>query len=199
MYSKIYVPAANDSSVYSGNSSRLSYAVRNVLANRTDIDLTDVENARVALQIKIIDRQQTITAVDSCKNANGTPTVASGAFTCTLIHPELTGGDPSQPTSFNQPSVSPSQESLYLVVDAKAIDLNNGKVLWNKRYYAANIPPAVFNEIGDTDSRTMAYMSNKPDMHGLRYQEAVDNAVQAFSNAIANDLQNALFASLPAK
>ena len=198
IYSKIYIPAANDSSIYSGNSSRLSYAVRNALANRTDVQLTSLDDARLALQIKIIDRQQSIAAVDSCNNASGTPTVGSGAFKCTQIHPEMTGGSSTTPTSFNQPSVSPSSENLTLVVDAKAIDLNNGKILWAKRYFAGNIAPIVFNEIGDVDGgRTMAYMAQNPDQHGLRYQEAVDNAVQAFSSSIATDLKTALFASLP--
>ena len=198
VYSNIYVPAANDSSIYSGNSSRLSFAVRNVLANRTDIHLTDISNARVALQIKILDRQQTIAAVDSCNNASGTPTVGSGAFVCTQIHPEMTGGNPGAPISFNQPSVSPSKESLSLIVEAKAIDLNDGKILWAKRYIAGNLAPVIFNEIGDNgDGRTMVYMAKIPDQHGLRYQEAVDSAVQAFSNTIATDLQAALFASLP--
>lgn len=197
LYSKIYVPAANDTSVYSGNSSRLSYAIRSVLANRTDLQLTSLEEARVALQVKILDRLQSITAVDSCKNAGGT--VASGAFSCMQIHPEITpGGSSNAVTSFNQPSVSPSSESLALVVDAKAIDLNSGRILWAKRYFANNISPVVFNEIGDIDSgRTMSAMAQKPDLHGLRYQEAVDNAVLAFSNTIAVDLQKGLFSSFP--
>ena len=195
LYSKIYLPAANDTSAYSGNSSRLSYAIRNVLASRTDVELTALKDARLAIQIKILNRQQTIQTVDSCNNP-GTTTVASNAFECSFIHPELTGNKDS-PRSINQPSVSPSTESLYLVVDVKAIDLNNGAVLWAKHYYAGNISPVVFNEIGDTDSRTLTYMSNKPDLHGLRHQEAVDNAVQSFSNAIANDIRNNFFPSLP--
>ncbi|MES2615550.1 MAG: hypothetical protein V4591_09055 [Bdellovibrionota bacterium] len=197
VYSKIYVPSANDHSIYSGNSSRLSYAVRNVLSNRTDIELCRVEEARIALQITVIDRQQSILAVDNCANP-GTSTVGNGAFLCSTIHPELRGGDSTLPTSFNQPSVSPTSESLSLVVDVKVIDLNDGNILLKKRYLAKNVAPAVFNEIGDTgDGILIASMSNKPDMHGLRYQEAVDNAVQAFSNAFASQLQNDLFANLP--
>lgn len=197
LYSKIYVPAANDSSVYAGNSSRLSSAIRNSLSNRSDIELTSLEDARFALQVKVVDRKQSITAVDSCNNA-GTPYVANGAFSCAEIHPELVGGNPSKPASFNQPAVSPTSESLYLVVEVKAIDLNNGKILWAKRYFAGNIPASVFNEIGDNgDGLTRTYMANKPDMHGLRYQEAVDNAVQTFSNVIAADIQGSLFSSLP--
>lgn len=148
--------------------------------------------------MKVLDRKQSITAVDSCANAAGTPYVGNGAFSCEQIHPELTGRNSSLPSSFNQPSISPSSEGLFLVVEAKAIDLNNGKILWAKRYYAANVTSAVFNEIGDNgDGRTLAYMANKPDMHGLRYQEAVDSAVQAFSNSIAADIQAGLFANLP--
>jgi hypothetical protein len=189
-YSKIYVPAANDSSTYSGNSSRLSFAIRQILANRSDVELSSLKEARVALQIKILDRKQSIAAVDNCNNASGTPTVGSGAYLCTQIHPELTG-NPTAPSSFNQPSVSPSSESLALVVDVKAYDLNTGRVLWGKNYFAENMPPVVFNEIGDNgDGRTMTYMAQIPNIHGLRYQEAVDNAVQTFSNSIANDLKN---------
>jgi hypothetical protein len=197
IYSKIYIPSATDSSIYSGNSSRLSFAVRSLLASKTDIQISNLDEARIALIIKILDRQQSIAAVDNCNNASGTPTVANGAFSCIQIHPELTGGDKTAPTSFNQPSISPSSERMSLVVDAKAIDLNSGKILWAKRYFAGNIPAIVFNEIGDNgDSRTMAYLAKTPELHGLRHQEAVDNAVQSFSNNIANDLQNALFTTL---
>ncbi len=199
LFSKIYVPAANDSSVYAGNSSRLSYSIRNTLANRTDIELTSLEEARLAVQIKVIDRQQSIAAVDSCNNP-GTSKVASGAYTCSQIHPELTGGPSNSPTSFNQPAVSPSSEKLSLVVDVKAIDLNTGKIVWAKRYFAGNISPQTFNEIGDTgDNRTLLYMAQTPGLHGLRAQEAIDNAVQAFSDAVATDLSGSLFSSLPAE
>ena len=175
----------------------MSAAIREILAHRTDIQLTPLSQARLALQIQILDRVQSIVAVDSCQNP-GTPYVASFAYSCSFIHPELTNSNPNllAPTSFNQPSISPNSENIYLVVDAKAVDLNTGHILWAKHYYANNIPVVVFNEIGDTDNRTSSNMANKPQLHGLRYQEAIDNAVQSFSNAIAADLQNSLFSSL---
>ncbi len=197
LYSKIYLPAAIDYSIYSGNSSRLTYAIRNVLANRRDIQLTVLEDARVALQVKILDRLQSINAVDDCHNLGGTSSVASGAFTCSAIHPELSQSNPG-PTSFNQPAVSPRSESISLVVDAKAIDLNNGHILWAKKYVASNISPTTFDEIGDAgDNRTHAYTAQTPDLHSLRYQEAIDNAVKAYSNKIADDIKNSLISSLP--
>jgi hypothetical protein len=193
-YSKIYLPAANDTSIYSGNSSRLSFAVRRVLANRNDIQLTSLQEARLALQIHILDRQQSIVAVDNCRNASGTPTVASGAFLCTKIHPELTGGNASAPTSFNQPSISPKQENMALVVQAKIFDLNTGQLLWSKIYDGGTLPAVVFDEIGDNgDGRTTTYMAQTPGLHALRYQEAVDNAVESYSRSIASDLAATLF------
>jgi hypothetical protein len=195
----VYVPAAQDVSIYGGNSSRLSVAVRQKLAERTDLNLTSLQKARWAMKVTVLNRVQSIVAVDSCKNPS-TPTVASGAFTCTAIHPEFTttqSQNTSRPTSFNQPSVSPSQERISLVVQVRAIDLKTGAILWTSLYTADNIPPVVFNEIGDTDGSTMKYMQWTPDLHALRYQETVDAAVQAFSNAIALNLQADLFSYLP--
>ena len=55
-FSKVYIPSAKDSSIYSGNSSRLSQSVRQKIALRTDIQMTNLENARWALQIKILEK-----------------------------------------------------------------------------------------------------------------------------------------------
>lgn len=195
-YKKIYAPAAKDTSVYAGNSSKLSLAVRARLAKRSDISLTNLQNARWALQIKILDRKQSIIAVDSCANP-GTPNVASGAYSCAAIHPEMAGGSSNAPTSLSQPSVSPQSEQIALVVMVKAIDLNTGKIFWSK-FYKDSIPAAVFNEIGDNgDGRTMVYLQDTPDLHALRYQEAVDNAVESFANAIADDIETQIFTQIP--
>lgn len=195
-YANVYIPAANDVSVTAGNSTRLSSAVRKLLARRSDLHLVALKKARWALQIKILDRKQTIVAVDNCSNP-GTPNVASGAYSCAAIHPELTTPNTSSPTSFNQPAISPQSESIALVVSVKAIDLNTGKTMWSK-LYAGDLPPAVFNEIGDVgDGRTMTYLQNTPDMHPLRYQEAVDGAVQSFASAIAEDIQTQIFSNTP--
>ena len=189
-FSRLYIPAAKDHSPYGGNASRLSQAVRERLARRSDLILTDLHHARWALSITVLDRVQTVQSIDDCNNP-GTPTVANGAYECSKIHPELTGGDESLPHSFVQPSLSPDDESMSLVVLVKAIDLNTGKLLWSKRYEDSNIPAVVFNEIGDTgDGRVLTYMQNLPDMHALRYQESVDNAVSNYSQAIAKDIEN---------
>ena len=197
-FSKVFIPSAKDTSVYSGNSSRLSQSVRQKIALRTDIQMTNLENARWALQIKVLDRKQSIVAIDDCKNPS-VASVASGAYTCSSIHPELSTPNTTSSTSFNQPSKSPSQEKLSLVVEVKAIDLNSGATIWAKRYTASNIPEAIFNEIGDTDGNTLKYMQWTPDLHVLRYQEVVQNAVKAFSDSIANDIQSMIFASMPKK
>ncbi len=200
-FSNVYIPSAKDASIYSGNSSRLSQSVRQKLALRTDIKMTNLQNARWTLQIKVLDRNQSIVAVDSCKTPS-TPSVASGAYLCTSIHPELTNTTSSSsnaPKSFNQPSISPSSENLSLVVEAKAIDLNNGATMWAKLYTASNIPAIVFNEIGDTDGNTVKYTQWTPDLHVLRYQEAIDNTVKSYSDAIATDVQTMIFSSMPKK
>ncbi|WP_148697573.1 hypothetical protein [Silvanigrella aquatica] len=200
-FSKVYFPSTKDASVYAGNSSRLSFAIRQKIALRSDMQLTTLENARWALQVKILDRNQSIVAVDSCKNPS-TPSVASGSYLCTSIHPELTNTADTPttfPTSFNQPSISPSQEKIDLNVEAKAIDLNTGQTMWAKLYSANNIPSIVFNEIGDTDGNTTKYTQWTPDLHGLRYQEAIDNTVKAYSEAIAFDVQKMIFSSMPKK
>lgn len=192
-FSHIFIPSAHDSSAYSGNSSRLTFAVRNLVAQRTGVTLTSIEKARWALEMRIIDRIQAINVVDNCNNP-GNARVASGAYQCAEIHPEMKGGPATAPTSFTHPSVSPSSENMMLVVRVRAIDLNDGHVFWSK-FYNGNLPLVVFNEIGDTDGRTIANMQNTPDLHALRYQEAVDNAVNSYATAIANDLQSLIFSS----
>ena len=194
-FSNVYLASAGDVSPYAGNSIRLSFAIRNILAQRSDLNLTSLETARWVLEIKVLDRQQSITAVDSCKNP-GTQIVGNGAFACSTINQSADG----VPKNFNAPSISPSSEQLYLVVQVRAIDLNNGRVLWGKRYSQKNTSPAVFSEIGDNgDGRTISAMQKTPDLHTLRYQEAVDNAVQAFSKTIAIDIQTMILSLTPAR
>ena len=197
-FSKVYIPSAKDSSIYSGNSSRLSQSVRQKIALRTDIQMTNLEEARWALQIKVFDRKQSIVAIDDCRNPS-TATVASGAFKCSSIHPELSDSKTTDPTSLNQPTKSPSQEKISLVVQVKAIDLNSGATIWAKRYTAGNIPEIIFNEIGDKDGNTVKYTQWTPDLHVHRYQEAINNAVKAFSDSIASDVQTMIFESMPKK
>jgi hypothetical protein len=36
-----------------------------------------------------------------------------------------------------------------------------------------------------------------PDLHVLRYQEAVDSAVKSFANTVASDVLKTIFASMP--
>jgi hypothetical protein len=187
----LYVPAAQDQSGYGGQSSRLSFAVRDKLAHQSSIRLTKPSQAQWGLSLKILNRQQAVVAVDDCNNP-GTPTVGSGAYLCSEIHPELVDGNnpTDQPTSFQQPSISPATESLSLVVEVRLIDLNDGKVIFAKKYFSENVPAVVFNEIGDTgDGRTMSYTQDDPHVHVLRYQEAVNNAVSLYSQAIAADVQ----------
>lgn len=201
-FSNLYVPSAKDTSIYSGNANRLSQSIRQKLSLRSDINLTNLQKARWALQIKILDRNQSIIAVDSCTNPS-TPNVASGAYLCSAIHPELnetnTNSTSKPPTSFNQPSVSPSQEKLSLVVEVKAIDLNNGATMWAKLYSANNIPSIVFDEIGDTDGNVKKYTQWTPDLHVLRYQEIIDSTVKSYSDAIATDILSMIFSTMPRK
>lgn len=195
-FASLYFPSAVDSSISGGNSSRLSSAIRQKLLQRSDINLTDIQHARWALQVKILDREQSIVAVDTCKNPT-TPSVASGAFSCTAIHPKFSTTKDAKPYAFNKPSISPAKERLSLVVESKAIDLNSGQTIWAKRYFANNVPAIVFDEIGDTDGNTVKYMQQTPDLHSLRHQEVIENAVLAFSQTIAKDILNTLFKSFP--
>lgn len=192
---KVYLPAAKDGSIYGGQSARLSFAIRERLTHTTDFEFTSLENARWALDVKILDKNQKIEIVDFCSNP-GYPVVANGAYFCSIIHPEITTGDPntSLPTSFNQPSISPSIESLVLFVQVRAIDLNTGKLMWAKNYSDKNLTPQNFNEIGDQgDGRTTTNMKDNPNLHALRFREAVDNAVVILSERIAEDVQSLIF------
>lgn len=191
-YSKIYIPAATDSSVSAGNAARVSSAIRGQVAKDTDVQFTNLEEARLALQIKILDRTRTIQSVDSCNNA-GTPTIGSGAFACSAVHPEMLDPNTNLPSSFNLPNSSPSSESVNLQIQVRAIDLNSGAVIWGKIYNVGQ----TWNEIGDTgDGRTASHLQFAVDLHALRSQEALDTAVQNAADSIAVDVRNQLFSTL---
>ncbi len=195
-YIKLYLPAAQDGSIYGGQSSRLTFALRDRLSHTTDLQFTSLKKARWALDVKILDKKQRIEVVDTCNNP-GNPIVASGAYFCSIIHPELTTGNPDteRPTSFNQPYVSPNMESTSLYVHVKAIDLETGKMIWAKNYDDTNLTKQIFNEIGDPgDGRTITNMSDKPNLHALRYREAIDVSVTILSDRIAQDVQNQIYA-----
>lgn len=195
-FENVYIPSAKDESIYAGQSARLSFVVRDKLSRYADFNFTSIDKARWALEIKILNKVQKIVTVDTCNNP-GNPTVASGAYECAIIHPEITTGNPNttQPHSFNQPSVSPSTESTMLYVQVRAIDLNTGAVMWAKNYSEKNLSVQIFNEIGDPgDGRTMSNMKNTPNLHALRYREAVDNSVSLLSERIAADIENLTFA-----
>ncbi|MGY3804660.1 hypothetical protein ACWNT8_11385 [Pigmentibacter ruber] len=197
-FTNVYIPAAIDKSSYSGNASRLTQAIRQKLALNSDLNITSAENARWAIEIIVVDRVQDIVSIDDCFNPANT-TVGSGAFKCTAIHPEISNPNTTLPKSFNHSTKSPAQEKISLVVDTKAIDLNDGKVIWSKRYSAKNITPVTFNEIGDTDGNTIKYMQWTPDLHVLRYQESIENSVKTFSDAVSADIYNLITTALPKK
>lgn len=194
-FSNVYIPAVRDESVYAGQSARLTFAVRDRLSRYSDFNFTSIDNARWALEMKVLNKVQKIVTVDTCNNP-GNPTVASGAYECAIIHPEITTGSPNttQPHSFNQPSVSPSTEGTILYLQVRAIDLNTGAVMWAKNYSEKNMAIQIFNEIGDVgDGRTMSNMKNTPNLHALRYREAIDNSVNLLSERIAADIENLIF------
>lgn len=197
-FANVYIPAAIDKSSYSGNASRLSQAIRQKLALNSDLNITPAEEARWAIEIKIIDRPQEIVSIDDCLNP-ATTTVGNGAFKCSSIHPEIANPNTTLPKSFNHPTKSPAQEKVSLIVETQAVDLNDGKVIWAKRYSANNITPITFNEIGDTDGNTIKYMQWTPDLHVLRYQETLDNAIKTFSEAISADIYSLITTAMPKK
>lgn len=192
---KVYLPSAKDDSIYGGQSARLSFAIRERLSHTTDLQFTAIKNARWALDVKILDKVQKIEIVDTCNNP-GNPIVASGAYFCNIIHPEFTTGNPdtSKPISFNQPYVSPNMESTMLYVQVRAVDLDTGKLMWAKNYSDKNLAKQIFNEIGDPgDGRTITNMKSSPNLHALRYREAIDVSVQILSDRIAQDIQTLIY------
>jgi len=200
-FNKIYLPSAHDDSIYGGQSSRLSFSIREYLSHHTDFEFTSLSKARWALDVKIINKTQKIEIVDTCNNP-GNPIVASGAYFCSIIHPEITTGDPNTPLpqSFNQPSLSPNTESTMLYVQVRAIDLKTGATMWAKNYSDKNLPIQVFSEIGDPgDGRTITNMKRNPNLHALRYREAIDRSVQILSDRISEDIKNVIFAYFPAR
>ncbi|MBX9703553.1 MAG: hypothetical protein K2X39_05315, partial [Silvanigrellaceae bacterium] len=83
-YAKIFIPSAYDSSSFGGQASRLSMAVRTLLSKKTDIEISDLDEARWAISIKIMQRNQLVTQVDDCINTSSkaTQTVGNGSILC---------------------------------------------------------------------------------------------------------------------
>ncbi len=195
-FHNIYLPSVVDESNLGGNSIRLSNAIRKNLAKRTDVNLVSIDNARIGLWIHILNRKQTIVSVDNCQNP-GSPTVGSGAFACSEIHPNIVNRNDASFDSMTQPAQSANTESLVFTYQWKIIDLSSGEILFSEK---ATTSGTSFNEIGDNgDGRTLAYVQKNPQLHALRYQEIVDDTVKNIAESIAADMEGKIVTQLNKK
>jgi hypothetical protein len=179
-FRKIYVPSGTDVSTRGGQASRLSLSIRRALALDTRISLVDLEEARVGVNIVVNNRTLVPTKTEECKidtTSGDSVKIASGAYSCAEVR-----------SNFNLPAVSSEEESLYLDVDVEAIDLNDGKTLWRKRFEKISSGP--FPVVGAGEVRDG--LAFTPQLHALRYVENTDLATQAIGSSIAQGVLDGL-------
>lgn len=167
----VYVPTAVDVSSFGGHAGRISAAVRRRLATDPRVLLTSRDRARWGVDIRIIERNRLITAVERCYA--GVKRVGSAAYPCVE-------------DAIHQPSVSATGEQLQLTVDIIAIDLRTGASVASKRIDGSAGNFFVVADAGTTEGSTiLAGLSHTPELHALRYLENTDAAIDRIGNTIA--------------
>lgn len=169
-FRKIYVPSATDMSTTGGNSGKLSMELRKLLALDTRFELVGIEKARWALDIEVLDRKKTVVKIGECLEGRESQ-IAGQAFNCK----EVLG-------TFNQATAGSEEEAVHLSVRARAVDLNSGKTMFTKNYAASS----TYRVVGSAE--TEVAIQRTPQLHSLRYQENLDNAVSGSASSIASQI-----------
>lgn len=176
----LYLNPIADHSSRAGQSQRLMAALRRLLAQDRSFIITDLKTARWGLEVRILDANRSITRVEKCDQGN--EVLASGAVPCSTIA-----------ASGKLPDVSAEEEVSQMSVEARAIDLQNGAVLFQTRL--PNLTSGAYNIVGDGTVRSS--MSNAQNLHVLRYMENSDNAVEALANNAAARIYEQLISIPP--
>ncbi|NBW81728.1 hypothetical protein EBR21_08235 [bacterium] len=164
----IYIRPVDDNTSRAGQAPKLMVALRRLLTQDRSFVLTDLETARWGLEIRILDAGRSITRVEKCDQGN--EILASGAVPCGRVA-----------AAGNLPDISAEEEVSQMSVDARAIDLKTGAVLFNLQL--PNLTTGAYNIVGDGTVR--ASMSNAQGLHALRYLENGANAVESLANTAA--------------
>lgn len=164
----LYLSPVKDFTARSTQSGKLMAALRRLLTQDRQFILTDLKTARWGVDIQIIEGGRAITRVEKCDQGN--EILASGAVPCGKVA-----------ASGKLPDVSAEEEVAQLSVDARAIDLQSGAVLFQIRLQ--NLNSGAYNIVGDGTVR--ASLSNSQDLHVLRYMENSENAIESIAATAA--------------
>ena len=176
----LYISPVVDATARAGQAPKLTSALRRLLTQNRDFILTDIKTARWGLEIQITDATRTVTKVEKCNQGN--EILASGAIPCSQVK-----------ASGKLPDISAEEEVAMMSVNARAVDLRTGAVLFQLNL--PNVATGAYPIIGDGTVR--ASMSTSQDLHVLRYLENSENAVESLSGSIAARIYDQLVAIPP--
>ncbi|MEY3901585.1 MAG: hypothetical protein RL189_891 [Pseudomonadota bacterium] len=176
----LYVSPVGDSSAKAGQAAKLMSALRRRLTQDRAFIITDLQTARWGLEVQITDSLRSITRVEKCTQGN--EVLASGAVPCSQVS-----------ASGRLPDISAEEEVALLTIEARAIDLHTGAVLFQTKL--TDLSSGAYNIVGDGTVR--ASMSGAADLHVLRSMENRDNAIEAIANSAAARIYDQLISIPP--
>lgn len=176
----IYVSPVVDTTARAGQAAKLMNALRRKLTHDRAFIMTDLQTARWGLELQIIESGRSITRVEKCTQGN--EVLGGGAVPCSQVA-----------TSGRLPDISAEEEVAKLTIDARAIDLQTGTLLFQTRL--ADLSSGAYNIVGDGTVRSS--LSNATDLHALRSMENRDNAIEAIANAAAARIYDQLISIPP--
>lgn len=176
----IYIAPITDNTVHSGQASHVMKALKELLARDRNFKVTNIETARWGLEVRITESYRAITRVEKCDQGN--EILASGSVACGKITTEK-----------KLPDVSPEEEAAYMSFTARAVDLSTGRVLFD-----INLPKlssGSYDLVGD--GTVKASLSQKQELHLLRYFENSDRATRGLAQNAAQRIFDRLKAIPP--
>ncbi|MBM3381708.1 MAG: hypothetical protein FJY29_04625 [Betaproteobacteria bacterium] len=176
----LYIAPVADNTSRAGQSARLMAALKRLLAQDRVFILTDKSTARWGVEVQIIASGRAITRVEKCDQGN--EILASGAVTCARIK-----------ENGQLPDISAEEEIAQISVRARAMDLENGALLFQANF--PNLTTGPYPVVGDGSVRSS--LSNKQGLHPLRYNENSENAFESLAQIAAQRIYEQLVALPP--
>jgi hypothetical protein len=174
-YRRVYLPTATDASARGGQASRVSQAVRRALALDTRFSLVPVNQARVAVDVTIVDSARVTSEVIECKTNQ--EILAGESVSCADVQ-----------KGFALPDASAEKEVTLVDVRVRVVDLTDGRLLYNRTL--PKVSSGVYELVGDVDTRRG--LKATPQLHALRYVERVDAALERVGQGVAAEIVSAL-------
>ena len=176
----IYIAPIADHTAQSGQASHLMAALKQRFARERSFIITDISSARWGVEVYITESSRAITRVEKCDQGN--EVLASGSIPCSKI------------TAENKlPDVSPEEEVTTMSFRARAVDLSNGRVLFDMSL--PKLSSGAYDLVGD--GTVKASLSQKQELHLLRYFENSNRAKHGLAQSAAQRIFDRLNAIPP--